>query len=148
MVTIQQYLKGARRTKTFRSKTPAFQGCPQKRGVCLRVDIVKPKKPNSAKRRVAKVRLSNLRKVMAYIPGIGANVTKNHALLIRGGRVPDLPGVRYHVFRQKRDFIMSEFIVRSARRSKYGIRLTRKTTSEENKESTSPSLINSDDASN
>jgi small subunit ribosomal protein S12 len=126
MVTIQQYLKGARQRKRHKSWTPAFKGCPQKRGVVVRVAIVKPKKPNSAKRKICKVKLKSGRCVLAYIPGQGHNVSKNMDVLLRGGRVPDLPGVRYHLFRKKLDFTMSEKIVRSAKRSKYGLRLIRK----------------------
>lgn len=101
MVTISQYLKGARTPKKFKSKTPAFKGSPQKKGVVVRLDIVKPKKPNSAKRKVAKVRLRNKKEIMAYIGGIGHNVAKHGDVLVRGGRVPDLPGVRYHLIRLK-----------------------------------------------
>lgn len=106
--------------KKFRSKTPAFRGCPQKRGIVIRCDIIKPKKPNSAKRKVAKVRLRNGRDVMAYIPGLGQNVQKHFDVLVRGGRVPDLPGVRYHLYRSAVDFMMSEVFDRKNRRSKFG----------------------------
>lgn len=123
MVTTSQYLKGARITKKFRSKTPAFKGAPQKKGIVVRLDIVKPKKPNSAKRKVAKVRLRNKREIMAYIPGIGHNVQKHADVLVRGGRVPDLPGVRYHLIRLKADFTAAEGFKRKAKRSKYGIKL-------------------------
>jgi len=117
---MHQYLKGARITKKFKSNTPAFKGSPQKKGTVLRLDIIKPKKPNSAKRKVVKVRLRNGREIMAYIPGIGHNVQKHSDVLVRGGRVPDLPGVRYHIFRHKCDFTMSETFDRKAKRSKYG----------------------------
>lgn len=120
MPTLHQLLKEARQEKKFRSKTPAFRGCPQKRGTVIRCDIIKPKKPNSAKRKVAKVRLRNGRDVMAYIPGQGQNVQKLFSVLVRGGRVPDLPGVRYHLYRNAVDFIMSEVFDRKNRRSKYG----------------------------
>jgi small subunit ribosomal protein S12 len=123
MATIQQLIKGARQTKKFRSSTPAFRNAPQKKGTVLRLDIIKPKKPNSAKRKVAKVRLRNGREIMAYIPGIGHNVQKHSDLLIRGGRVPDLPGVRYHCFRQKCDFSAPESFPRKNKRSKYGVKL-------------------------
>jgi len=120
MPTLHQLLKGTRIQKKFRSKTPAFLGCPQKRGTVLRLDIVKPKKPNSATRHVAKVRLRNGRDLMAYIPGVGQNVQKHFDVLVRGGRVPDLPGVRYHLYRNAADFIMAETFPRKHRRSKFG----------------------------
>ena len=123
MVTISQYLKGARITKKYKSKTPAFKGAPQKKGIVMRLDIIKPKKPNSAKRKVAKVRLRNKREIMAYIPGIGHNVQKHADVLVRGGRVPDLPGVRYHLIRLKADFTAAESYPRKNKRSKYGIKL-------------------------
>jgi len=118
--TLHQLLKGTRVEKHFRSKTPAFLGCPQKRGIVLRCDIIKPKKPNSAKRKVAKVRIKGSKDLMAYIPGKGQNVQKHYNVLVRGGRVPDLPGVRYHLFRNAVDFIMPETFERKNRRSKYG----------------------------
>jgi len=120
MPTLHQLLKGTRVVKKFRSKTPGFQGCPQKRGTVIRCDITKPKKPNSARRRVAKVTLKNGRDIMAYVPGIGQHVQKHFDVLVRGGRTPDLPGVRYHLYRQKLDFIMSELLDRKNRRSKFG----------------------------
>ena len=122
MVTTQQYLKGARITKKFKSKTPGFKGAPQKKGIVIRLDIIKPKKPNSAKRKVAKVRLRNKKELLAYIPGIGHNVQKHADVLVRGGRVPDLPGVRYHLIRQKADFTAAESFERKAKRSKYGVK--------------------------
>jgi len=120
MPTLSQLLNGSRVVKKFRSKTPAFFGCPQKRGTVLRCDIIKPKKPNSAKRRVAKVRLKNKKDIMAYVPGIGQHVQKHFDVLVRGGRTPDLPGVRYHLYRQKLDFIVAETLDRQNRRSKFG----------------------------
>ncbi len=123
MVTIQQYLKGARKTKKFKSKTPGFHGAPQKKGTVMRLDIIKPKKPNSAKRKVVKVRLRNKKEIMAYIPGIGHNVQKHSDVLVRGGRVPDLPGVRYHLIRHKADFTVTETFDRKNKRSKYGKKL-------------------------
>lgn len=122
MVTISQYLKGARITKKFKSKTPAFKGSPQKKGIVIRLDIIKPKKPNSAKRKVAKVRLRNKKEILAYIPGIGHNVQKHADVIVRGGRVPDLPGVRYHLVRLKADFTAAESFKRKAKRSKYGVK--------------------------
>ena len=122
MATLQQLIKGLRRTKKFRSSTPHFHGAPQKKGTVLRYDIIKPKKPNSAKRKVVKVRLRNGRECMAYIPGQGHNVQKHSDVLVRGGRVPDLPGVRYHLIRLKADFTASETYTRRAKRSKYGVK--------------------------
>jgi len=127
MITLQQYLKGTRVTKKFKGNTPAFKGCPQKRGTILRIDILKPKKPNSAKRRVVKIRLRNKRDIIAYVPGFGGEIHKLSDVLVRGGRVPDLPGVRYHIFRYKLDFYSPEEQARSSRRSKFGLRLNKKT---------------------
>lgn len=125
-MTLQQCIKGARRPKKFRSKTPAFQGCPQRRGTIVRLDLdTSPKKPNSAKRKVAKVSIKGSTDLMAYIPGRGHNLQKYSAVLVRGGRVPDLPGVRYHLFRNKLDFTMSEVFNRMARRSKFGAKKER-----------------------
>lgn len=126
MVTIQQYLKGARVTKKHKKKCPKLLGCPQKRGYCEKVFITKPKKPNSAKRKTVTVILNNGKRLIAYIPGQGHNVTKNMDVLVRGGRVPDLPGVKYHIFRRKVDFMAAERITRSNKRSKYGLKLIRK----------------------
>ena len=129
MGTLHQLQKGLRAKKRFRSSTPHFQcgpkHSPQKKATVLRLDIVKPKKPNSAKRKVAKVRLRNGRECMAYIPGQGHNVQKHSDVLVRGGRVPDLPGVRYHLIRNKADFTMAETIKRTTKRSKYGLKLSK-----------------------
>jgi small subunit ribosomal protein S12 len=122
MVTYSQYIKKHRRTKQFRSSTPHFEGSPFKYATCMRVGTVKPKKPNSAQRKITKVCLSNGRYLIAYIPGFGHRLQKNNEVMIRGGRVPDLPGVKYHVMRFKKDFTWPENIVRSHRRSKYGIK--------------------------
>jgi len=97
--TIQQLIRLGREKVRKRSKSPALQGCPQKRGVCVRVYTTTPKKPNSALRKVAKVRLSNGIEVIAYIPGEGHNLQEHSIVLVRGGRVKDLPGVRYHIIR-------------------------------------------------
>jgi len=124
MTTLHQNIRGARQTKQFRSKTPAFRGCPQKKGYIIRLDIIKPKKPNSAKRKTAKIRIMRKGKatdLIAYIPGQGTNLQTLAQVLVRGGRVPDCPGVRYHIFRHKLDFQMGETFQRSSRRSKYGI---------------------------
>ena len=104
--------------KTFKTKARALEGCPQKRGVCLQVKIMTPKKPNSALRKVARVRLSNGIEVTAYIPGEGHNLQEHSIVLVRGGRVRDLPGVRYHVIRGTLDSIGVQ--ERRKGRSKYG----------------------------
>lgn len=122
MVTYPQLVKKARRTKQFRSSTPHFHGSPFKFGTCLKVGITKPKKPNSAQRKIAKVELSNGRKLTAYIPGFGHKLEKNSEVMVRGGRVPDLPGVHYHIMRQKKDLQLIEFPPRIHRRSKYGVK--------------------------
>ena len=99
MPTIQQLVRKGRKKLTSKSKSPALGSCPQKRGVCTRVYTTTPKKPNSAMRKVARVRLTNGKEVNAYIPGEGHNLQEHSIVLIRGGRVKDLPGVRYHVIR-------------------------------------------------
>jgi len=101
-----------------KTKSPALMGCPEKRGVCIRVYTQTPKKPNSALRKVARVRLSNGREVTAYIPGEGHNLQEHSVVLVRGGRVPDLPGVRYHIVRGTLD--ASGVRDRKQGRSKYG----------------------------
>lgn len=115
---MNQLLRSPRRPKYNRSKTPALEGCPQKKGVCLKVFIVTPKKPNSALRKVARVRLSNNRRVTAYIPGEGHNLQQYSTVLMRGGRVKDLPGIKYHLIRGKYDFLGIKN--RKVARSKYG----------------------------
>jgi small subunit ribosomal protein S12 len=97
--TIQQLIRKGRKHKTSKTTAPALEGCPQKRGVCVRVYTTTPKKPNSALRKVARVRLTNGKEVSAYIPGEGHNLQEHSIVLIRGGRVKDLPGVRYHIIR-------------------------------------------------
>lgn len=99
MPTIQQLIRKGRKSKTTKTTAPALQSCPQKRGVCTRVYTTTPKKPNSALRKVARVRLTNGLEVTAYIPGEGHNLQEHSIVLIRGGRVKDLPGVRYHIVR-------------------------------------------------
>ncbi|MCG2589039.1 MAG: 30S ribosomal protein S12 [Bacteroidetes bacterium] len=99
MPTIQQLIRKGRKSKTSKTTAPALQNCPQKRGVCTRVYTTTPKKPNSALRKVARVRLTNGLEVTAYIPGEGHNLQEHSIVLIRGGRVKDLPGVRYHIVR-------------------------------------------------
>jgi small subunit ribosomal protein S12 len=99
MPTVNQLVRQGRTKRHRKTKAPALQGCPQKRGVCLRVYTVKPKKPNSALRKVARVRLSNGIEVTTYIPGIGHNLQEHSVVLIQGGRIKDLPGVKYHIIR-------------------------------------------------
>ena len=119
MPTWNQLLKDRTRTaKVRKTKTPALNSCPQKRGVCLRVYTKKPKKPNSAFRKVAKVRLSNKSEVIAYIPGEGHNLQEHSVVFVRGGRVKDLPGVKYHLIRGLGD--LQGLSQRRKGRSKYG----------------------------
>lgn len=118
MPTIQQLVRKGRKEIIKKSKSPALDSCPQKRGVCTRVYTTTPKKPNSAMRKVSKVRLSNGIEVIAYIPGEGHNLQEHSIVLVRGGRVKDLPGVRYHVLRGVLDTTGVEG--RKQARSKYG----------------------------
>ena len=118
MPTINQLVRKGRTTLKNKTKSPALEGCPQKRGTCTRVMTVTPKKPNSALRKVARVRLSNGIEVTAYIPGIGHNLQEHSVVLIRGGRVKDLPGVRYHIIHGSKDTLGVADRKRS--RSKYG----------------------------
>jgi small subunit ribosomal protein S12 len=118
MPTIQQLIRKGRSPKIWKTKSPALQECPQRRGVCTRVYTTTPKKPNSALRKVAKVRLSNGIEVIAYIPGEGHNLQEHSIVLIRGGRVKDLPGVRYHIIRGTLD--TQGVQDRKQGRSKYG----------------------------
>ena len=118
MPTINQLIRSSREKVTFKSKSPALEGSPQKRGVCTRVYTTTPKKPNSALRKVARVRLTNSIEVTAYIPGEGHNLQEHSIVLIRGGRVKDLPGVRYHIIRGSLD--TAGVTDRKQGRSKYG----------------------------
>ena len=118
MPTIQQLIRKGRKAKRRTSKSPALDNCPQRRGVCTRVYTTTPKKPNSALRKVAKVRLTNGYEVIAYIPGEGHNLQEHSIVLVRGGRVKDLPGVRYHIIRGALDTAGVE--KRKQGRSKYG----------------------------
>ena len=118
MPTINQLVKKNRKAKRKFSKSPVLSRCPQKRGVCLSVKTQTPKKPNSALRKIARVRLSNGREITAYIPGEGHNLQEHSIVLIRGGRVRDLPGVRYHIIRGTLD--ASGVDGRKQQRSKYG----------------------------
>ena len=118
MPTFNQLVRKGRQKVKHKTKSPALQACPQKRGVCVRVYTQTPKKPNSALRKVARVRLTNGIEVTTYIPGIGHNLQEHSIVLIRGGRVKDLPGVRYHVIRGTLDAVGVEN--RNNSRSKYG----------------------------
>ena len=118
MPTINQLVRQGRQVEVTKSKSPAMQNSPQRRGVCTRVYTTTPKKPNSALRKVAKVRLTNAYEVVSYIPGEGHNLQEHSVVLIRGGRVRDLPGVRYHVLRGVLD--TQGVKDRRQRRSKYG----------------------------
>lgn len=118
MPTIQQLIRKGRTTPQWKSKSPALDSCPQRRGVCTRVYTTTPKKPNSAMRKVARVRLSNGNEVNAYIPGEGHNLQEHSIVLVRGGRVKDLPGVRYHIVRGSLD--TAGVKDRKKSRSKYG----------------------------
>ena len=124
MTTINQLVRKPRKTKKAKSTVPALESCPQKRGVCTRVYTTTPKKPNSALRKVARVRLSNGFEVTAYIPGEGHNLQEHSIVLVRGGRVKDLPGVRYHIVRGALDTAGVEG--RLQRRSKYGAKRPKK----------------------
>lgn len=118
MPTINQLVRKGREIVRNRTKSPALKGCPQKRGVCIRVYTTTPKKPNSALRKVARVRLTNGMEVTSYIPGEGHNLQEHSIVLVRGGRVKDLPGVRYHIIRGTLD--ASGVQNRRRSRSKYG----------------------------
>jgi small subunit ribosomal protein S12 len=118
MATINQLVRKPRTSKKAKSNVPALESCPQKRGVCTRVYTTTPKKPNSALRKVARVRLTNGQEVTSYIGGEGHNLQEHSVVLIRGGRVKDLPGVRYHIVRGSLD--TSGIVKRRQARSKYG----------------------------
>jgi small subunit ribosomal protein S12 len=118
MPTINQLIEKGRQPPKFKTSAPALRRCPQKRGVCTRVYTTTPKKPNSALRKVARVRLTNGMEVTSYIPGVGHNLQEHSVVLIRGGRVKDLPGVRYHIIRGTLDSVGVQN--RKQGRSKYG----------------------------
>ena len=124
MPTINQLVRKSRKSMQEKSKAPALKNCPQKRGVCTRVYTSTPKKPNSALRKVARVRLTNSIEVTAYIPGIGHNLQEHSVVLIRGGRVKDLPGVRYHIIRGSLD--TAGVAERGQARSQYGAKKAKK----------------------
>lgn len=121
MPTINQLVRKRRKTGGNKTTAPALRGCPQKRGVCTRVYTVTPKKPNSALRKVARVRLQNKMEVICYIPGVGHNLQEHSIVLVRGGRVKDLPGVRYHIVRGTLD--TQGVTDRKQGRSKYGTKM-------------------------
>ena len=118
MPTINQLVRKGRKKVIKKKKAPVLEACPQKKGVCLQVKTATPKKPNSALRKIARVRLSNGKEITAYIPGVGHNLQEHHIVLIRGGRVRDLPGVRYHIIRGTQD--AAGVSDRKRGRSKYG----------------------------
>ena len=124
MPTISQLVRRGRRTPRRKSKSPVLDRCPQKRGVCLQVKTMTPKKPNSALRKIARVRLSNGKEITAYIPGEGHNLQEHSIVLVRGGRVRDLPGVRYHIVRGALDCLGVDG--RKKGRSKYGVKVAAK----------------------
>ena len=132
MPTVNQLIRKPRGVKAKRNKVPALQQCPQKRAVCTRVYTTTPKKPNSALRKVAKVRLTNGQEVIAYIPGEGHNLQEHSIVLVRGGRVKDLPGVRYHIVRGTLDALgaagpsNTNKLTRNVSRSKYGVKKPKK----------------------
>jgi len=125
MPTLNQLIRNRRRAVKVKSKSPALESCPQRRGVCTRVFTTTPKKPNSALRKVARVRLSNGFEVSSYIPGVGHNLQEHSVVLIRGGRVKDLPGVRYHIVRGVLD-TQGVQGGRNKGRSKYGTKRPKK----------------------
>jgi small subunit ribosomal protein S12 len=120
MPTIPQLIRSARKEIYKKTKSPALKSCPQKRGVCTKVYTITPKKPNSALRKVARVKLTSKFEVTAYIPGIGHNLQEHSVVLIRGGRVKDLPGVRYHIVRGTLDTVGVKNRIKG--RSKYGVK--------------------------
>jgi small subunit ribosomal protein S12 len=120
MPTYHQLVKNPRIKKIHTNNVKALAFCPQKKGICMKLRIVKPKKPNSAQRKVVKLRLSTRRMIIAYIPGQGHNLQEYSSVLVSGGRAPDLPGVRYSLIKGKYDFSFKETFVRKRKLSKYG----------------------------
>jgi len=122
MPTLFQLIKTKGRIhKKTKIRSTALKGCPQKRGVCFKITIMKPKKPNSAIRKIAKIRLSSGRRITAYIPGQGHNLQEYSSVLVRGGKIPDLPGIRYKIIRGVLDLSWKDKFLRKNSRSKYGI---------------------------
>jgi small subunit ribosomal protein S12 len=126
MITYSQLTKGARVRKVPRVNSPRLDKSPQKRATCLKVYTMKPKKPNSAIRKIAKVKLSTGQRTLIYLPGQGHSLQQHSVVLVRGGRVPDCPGILYHAVRGKYDFTSKESFERKTNRSKYGTPLTKK----------------------
>jgi small subunit ribosomal protein S12 len=120
MITFNQLLAQNRVRPSKKSKSPRLKLCPHRKGVCIKVYTTKPKKPNSAIRKVAKIRLTTGEKTLIYLPGQGHTLQQHSVVLIRGGRVPDLPGIQYHAVRGKYDFSFKESFNRKTNRSKYG----------------------------
>ena len=123
MVSLKQIEKGCRKNKFHYNSSKLLMSCPQKKGICLQIREMKPKKPNSAKRKIVKLKLSTLRQILAYIPGQGHNLHEHSRVLVRGGKVPDLPGIHYKLIRGKYDFSWVETFERFNRRSKFSIPL-------------------------
>jgi small subunit ribosomal protein S12 len=121
MPTLNQLINRCRKKKHHKVRSVDLKGSPFKRGVCFRISIVKPKKPNSSNKKVARVRLTNKKRITVYIPGQGHNLHEHSTVLVRGGRIRDLPGVKYRVVRGVLDFSWKESIVRMNGRSKYGV---------------------------
>jgi len=126
MSTINQIIKGCRLKKKHKSMVSALKNCPQVKGICIRVFTMSPKKPNSAIRKVARIRLSNGMNITACIPGLGHSLQQNSLVSVRGGRANDLPGVRYKLIRGKYDFTLAERIRRNKKRSKFGVKKWKK----------------------
>ena len=122
MPTLNQLIKNKRINIKKQNKVPALEKCPQKKGTCFKVFTRTPKKPNSGVRKVARVRLTNGRKITSYIPGKGHSLQEHSVVLVRGGRVQDLPGVKYHMIRGKYDFSANSVVKRQHARSKYGVK--------------------------
>lgn len=120
MITYNQLAKKSRSPRRFKPYTPRLSGCPNKKAVCLKVYTMKPKKPNSAIRKIAKVKVSNGQRTLIYLPGQGHTLQQHSVVIIRGGRVPDLPGIRYRATRGCYDFTSKESFERRTNRSKYG----------------------------
>jgi len=124
MPTINQLCKNSRKNISKKDKTPALEGCPQKKGLCIKIFVRTPKKPNSALRKLAKLKLSNGKNIVAYIPGEGHKLQAYSNVIVRGGRVKDLPGVKYHLIRGQLDF--KGLLDRKTSRSKYGTKVIKK----------------------
>jgi len=123
MASLKQIEKGCRKKKFHYNSSKLLLKCPQKKGICIKVRIMPPKKPNSANRKIVKLRLSTKRQILAYIPGQGHNLHEHSRVLVRGGKVPDLPGIHYKLIRGKYDFAWTETFERANRRSKFSIPL-------------------------